>query len=161
LDLMRRLPPQKTQDNLNKLLELTKTVKNAEDFEQDVLTAVDQPLRVGKCSLSQKEFLLCDYNRDFGDDGKESYRSPWSNEYEPALASGTQPSAKLRQLEVAINDAFETYKQMYYDQGGNVDEEASGGGTSVSSVYLWDLEHDGSFAAAILIKKSTCAPLSY
>jgi capping protein beta len=147
LDLMRRLPPQRTEDNLNNLFEL----KRDDEFQEEVRAAVDQPLRVAKCPSTQKDFLVCDYNRDFSDDGKESFRSPWSNEYEPPLA-GTVPSTKLRQMEVAINDAFETYKQMYYDQGGNIEEET--GGTSVSSVYLWDLEHDGSFAAAILIKKS-------
>merc|ERR1711916_276810 len=45
-----------------------------------LLSAVDQPLRVEKDEASGKDFLLCDYNRD-GD----SYRSPWSNEYNPPL----------------------------------------------------------------------------
>lgn len=41
-----------------------------------------------------------------------SFRSPWSNEYDPPLADGTVPSAKLRKLEVQANDAFDTYREM-------------------------------------------------
>lgn len=39
-------------------------------------------------------------------------RSPWTNEYDPPLDDGTVPSAKLRRLEVAANDAFDTYREM-------------------------------------------------
>jgi capping protein beta len=38
--------------------------------------------------------------------------SPWSNNYDPPLSDGTAPTAKLRQLEVAMNDAFDTYREM-------------------------------------------------
>ncbi len=38
--------------------------------------------------------------------------SPWSNTYQPLLDDGTVPSAKLRELEVAMNDAFDTYREM-------------------------------------------------
>ena len=40
-------------------------------------------------------------------------RSPWSNEYDPPLDDGTVPSAKLRKLEIAANEAFDTYREMY------------------------------------------------
>jgi hypothetical protein len=40
------------------------------------------------------------------------FRSPWSNEYDPPLADGTVPSAKLRKLEIQANDAFDTYREM-------------------------------------------------
>jgi capping protein beta len=66
-------------------------------------------------------------------------RSPWSNEYDPPLEDGTKPSEALRQLEVLANDAFDTYRDLYFDGG-------------VSSVYMWDL--DEGFAAVVLIKKS-------
>ena len=65
-------------------------------------------------------------------------RSPWSNEYEPALPDGALPSDKLRKLEVAANEAFDTYRDMYFE-----------GGTS--SVYMWDL--DTGFACVVLVKK--------
>ena len=58
LDLMRRLPPQKVEQNLSGLLEL------CPDLTEDLLSAVDQPLKVQNCKASGKEYLLCDYNRD-------------------------------------------------------------------------------------------------
>ncbi len=77
--------------------------------------------------------MLCDYNRD-GD----SYRSPWSNKYNPP-SDGFTPSPKLRALEVEANELFDAYRELYFE-----------GGTS--SVYLWDLETSG-FAGCFLIKK--------
>jgi len=127
LDLMRRLPPQKVEDNLAGLLDIVP------ELTEDLLSAVDQPLKVQKCKDTGKSYLLCDYNRD-GD----SYRSPWSNKYSPALSDGAVPSDKLRKLEITANDAFDTYREMYFEGG-------------VSSVYMWDLDHG--FAAVILIKK--------
>lgn len=41
-----------------------------------------------------------------------SYRSPWSNEYDPPLEDGTVPSPKLRKLEITANEAFDTYREM-------------------------------------------------
>jgi hypothetical protein len=65
-------------------------------------------------------------------------RSPWSNEYDPELPDGAVPSPTLRKLEVAANEAFDTYRDLYY-----------GGG--VSSVYTFDI--DDKFAVVVLIKK--------
>lgn len=56
------------------------------------------------------------------------------------MADATYPSAKLRKLEIAANDAFDTYRELYFEGG-------------VSSAYFWDLE-DGAFAGVVLIKKS-------
>ncbi|KAJ2816995.1 F-actin-capping protein subunit beta [Coemansia erecta] len=127
LDLMRRLPPQSVEENLVTLLEVLP------ELTEDLLAAVDQPLKVRRDEGEGKEYLVCDYNRD-GD----SYRSPWSNTYDPPLADGNVPSERLRKLEAAANEAFNTYKEMYYEGG-------------VSSVYLWDM--DESFAGVVLIKK--------
>lgn len=128
LDLMRRLPPKDLEINLKSLIQV------APDLEEELLSAVDQPL-VSKVDLKTgREYLICDYNRD-----ATSYRSPWSNEYDPPLVDGTVPSTRLRELEILANDAFDTYKELYYETG-------------VSSVYLWDLEEG--FAATVLIKKS-------
>ncbi|KAH8917611.1 F-actin capping protein beta subunit [Atractiella rhizophila] len=133
LDLLRRLPPQNTESNLQQLLEL------APDIADDLLGSVDQPLQIRLDRESKKEYLVCDYNKD-GD----SYRSPWSNTYDPPLADGTSPSPALRKLEVAANEAFDLYREMYYEGG-------------VSSVYFWDLD-DGGFAGVVLIKKVTPSP---
>ena len=58
LDLMRRLPPRNVEKNLESLLKL------APELEEDLLSAVDQPLKTAICKKTQKPYLLCDYNRD-------------------------------------------------------------------------------------------------
>jgi len=128
LDLMRRLPPQQTEKNLSDLIDLVP------DLCEDLLSSVDQPLKIARDKQVGKDYLLCDYNRD-GD----SYRSPWSNQYDPPLEDGAMPSERLRKLEVDANTAFDQYREMYFEGG-------------VSSVYLWDLDHG--FAGVILIKKA-------
>jgi len=128
LDLMRRLPPTNVEDNVATLVSISP------DYADDLLSSIDQPLKLKTDKLSGKDYLACDYNRD-----GESYRSPWSNEYDPPLDDGTKPSPKLRKLEIAANEAFDTYREMYFEAG-------------VSSVFLWDLD-DGGFAGVVLLKK--------
>lgn len=128
LDLMRRLPPQQIEKNLSDLIDLVPTLM------EDLLSSVDQPLKIARDKQTGKDYLLCDYNRD-GD----CYRSPWSNTYDPPLDDGAFPSDRLRKLEVDANSAFDQYREMYFEGG-------------VSSVYLWDLDHG--FAGVILIKKA-------
>jgi len=134
LDLMRRLPPTQVEENVSALVDI------CPDYADDLLGSVDQPLKVKADAATGKEYLTCDYNRD-----GESHRSPWSNEYDPPLDDGTVPSVKLRKLEIAANEAFDTYREMYYEGG-------------ISSVYLWDLD-DGGFAGVVLFKK-VLAPAS-
>jgi len=132
LDLMRRLPPINVEENVAALVGM------CPDYADELLGSVDQPLKVLTDRATGKEYLACDYNRD-----GESYRSPWSNEYDPPLEDGTVPSPKLRKLEITANEAFDTYREMYYEGG-------------VSSVFLWDLD-DGGFAGVVLLKKSLAA----
>ena len=107
---------------------------------EDLLSSVDQPLKIARDKQVGKDYLLCDYNRD-GDSYRlvatvikildESFslaRSPWSNAYDPPLEDGAMPSERLRKLEVDANTAFDQYREMYFEGG-------------VSSVYLWDLDH--------------------
>ncbi|KAK0204985.1 F-actin-capping protein subunit beta [Desarmillaria ectypa] len=128
LDLMRRLPPTRTEENVNALIGI------CPDYADDLLGSIDQPLQLKTDRSTGREYLACDYNRD-----GESHRSPWSNEYDPPLEDGTVPTPKLRKLEISANEAFDTYREMYYEGG-------------VSSVYLWDLD-DGGFAGVVLLKK--------
>ncbi|KAF8896435.1 F-actin capping protein beta subunit [Infundibulicybe gibba] len=119
LDLMRRLPPTRTEENVAALIAI------CPDYADDLLGSVDQPLQLKTDRATGKDYLACDYNRD-----GESYRSPWSNEYDPPLDDGTVPTPKLRKLEISANEAFDTYREMYYEGGA-------------SSVYLWDLDDGG------------------
>jgi len=129
LDLTRRLPPMNIEENISSLVEL------CPDYADELLGSVDQPLKLRTDRATGRDYLICDYNRD-----GESYRSPWSNEYDPPLDDATYPSARLRKLEIAANDAFDTYREMYFEGG-------------VSSVFLWDLD-DGGFAGVVLLKKT-------
>lgn len=129
LDLMRRLPPQKVDRHLSELIDLQP------DLCEDLLQTVDVPLKIAHDKEHKRDYLICDYNRD-GD----SYRSCWSGEYDPPLDDGAQPSPERRNLEIILNDAFDEYRNQYFEGG-------------CSSVYLWDM--DDGFAGVILIKKST------
>ncbi|KAI8824758.1 F-actin-capping protein subunit beta [Chytriomyces cf. hyalinus JEL632] len=107
LDLMRRLAPSNTRNNLVRLVKLV-----GPELEEELFSAVDLPLTTGTCGKSGRQYLKCDYNRD-----EQSYRSPWSSEYDPPLPEGNQPSFRLRRLEVALNDAFDVYRNLYYEGG--------------------------------------------
>ena len=58
LDLMRRLPPSQIDKNLLFTLELIP------DLTDDLLTTIDVPLKTATDSKYDKDYLLCDYNRD-------------------------------------------------------------------------------------------------
>ena len=108
-DLLRRLPPSSTSNSLNKICAL------APDLTEELLSSVDQPLEIRRCKKTGRDYLLCDYNRD-GD----SWRSPWSNEFEyqgPADGEGEEeegvkPSDRVRKMEVAMGDAIDIYRDL-------------------------------------------------
>ena len=66
-----------------------------------------------RCKKTGRDYLLCDYNRD-GD----SWRSPWSNEFEPALGEdgeeeeGTKPSERVRGMEVRMGEGVDVYREL-------------------------------------------------
>jgi capping protein (actin filament) muscle Z-line, beta len=105
LDLLRRLNPKDTSANISRLCAL------APSLTEDLLESVDVPLSVKRCSQTGREFLCCDYNRD-GD----SWRSPWSNKFEPPLGEdegeGVVPSERVRKIEVKANEAFDVYREL-------------------------------------------------
>lgn len=113
----------------------------APDLTEDLLELVDQPLAVRRCRQTGRDYLICDYNRD-GD----SYRSPWSNAFDPPLEGGSAQkdgedsvaTDRVRRMEVKANEAFDIYRELYYEGG-------------VSSVYFWNL--DDGFAGVVLLKK--------
>lgn len=132
LDLLRRLPPQAVEENLLSLLQLLP------GQAAQLLNTVDTPSKIRVCPTTNREYLACDYNRD-GD----SFRSPWSDAYDPPLpaADGIHPPAPLRTLEIVANEAFDTYRSQYYEGG-------------ISSVYFWNVpSRPAAFAAAVLLKK--------
>ncbi len=58
LDLMRRMPPSQIEDNLAGLIDLVP------DLTEQLLSAVDQPLKIAHDPIAKRDYLLCDYNRD-------------------------------------------------------------------------------------------------
>jgi capping protein (actin filament) muscle Z-line, beta len=58
LDLMRRLPPTRIEENLQALVAL------CPEYSDDLLGSVDQPLKVMTDRATGKDYLVCDYNRD-------------------------------------------------------------------------------------------------
>ena len=135
LDLLRRLPPSRTAQNLTSLITLRP------DLEEDLLSSVDVSLTTHRCPRSGRDYLCCDYNRD-GD----SYRSPWSNEFDPPIepedAVDLVPGGRVRRMEEGLNAAVDVYRELYYEGG-------------VSSGYLWAL--DEGFAGVVLFKKGAGA----
>lgn len=138
LALLKRLPPQDLEDNLDDL------AKIAPHLEQSLAPFVSRPSKLKYDETACKYFVACDYNRE-GDGPTASYRSPWTNTYMPAPGGTTpeedklfRPPARLRQLEETFNEVFDAYKTAYYEGG-------------VSSVYLWDL--DEGFVGAFVIRK--------
>eukprot|EP00992_Anisonema_acinus_P002579 TRINITY_DN1094_c0_g1_i1.p1 TRINITY_DN1094_c0_g1~~TRINITY_DN1094_c0_g1_i1.p1 ORF type:complete len:257 (+),score=36.25 TRINITY_DN1094_c0_g1_i1:54-824(+) len=127
LELIKCMPSSHLEQNLRRIASVQP------DLIEDILGEVDQPLKVKHCSTTNQPFLACDYNRD-GD----SYRSPWSNAYEPPLPEGTLPTGPLRAVEVEANELFNSYREAYFEGG-------------LSSVYFWDL--DVGFACVVAIKK--------
>ena len=76
LSLMRRLPPNKIEQNVSGLVNLVP------EETEELLQRIDQPLQESIDKETGRKYLNCDYNRD-GD----SYRSPWSNKYDPPIGS--------------------------------------------------------------------------
>lgn len=149
-DLLRRLDPKQTTKHLQSIISLNPAIA------EDLLASVDQPLGVRRCKQSGRDYLLCDYNRD-GD----SYRSPWSNQFDPPLdeaggagggagggsggpGEAAVPTDLVRKLEVMANEAFDVYRELYYEGG-------------VSSAYFWNM--DDGFAGVILLKKGRFFPI--
>jgi F-actin-capping protein subunit beta len=141
LDLLRRLPPSKVSHNLSLLQSLL-----PESVTIDLLQSIDQPLITRTCSSTGRQYLLCDYNRD-GD----SYRSPWSGEWDPRIDDPVVMDPQVRDLEVKANEAFDSYRELYSQPRRGVERRYYEGG--VSSVYMWDL--DDGIAGVVLFKKST------
>ncbi|KAH3688818.1 hypothetical protein WICPIJ_000202 [Wickerhamomyces pijperi] len=137
LDLLRRLNPSNIKANLSHLIKLNP------ELSEDLLSSIDIPLSIQQDSKQNRKYLCCDYNRDL-----DSFRSPWSNVYYPQLPTSDEeesyvPAGQLRELETALNEAFDTYRDLYYDGG-------------VSSVYLWndDDKLESGFSGVVLLKKT-------
>lgn len=128
LDLLRHIPPKDVEERMFDIFELNP------DLTDEMISAVDIPLKIQQDNDTQQNFVKCDYNRD-GD----SYRSPFTNKYYPQLSDGQTPSPKLRKLEELANKAFGSYLNLFFRYG-------------TLSVYCWDLD-DNSFGLGVFVRK--------
>ncbi|VDL92281.1 unnamed protein product [Schistocephalus solidus] len=128
VDLLRRMPPQKFEHVLQSVIDI------APDITEALLALVDVPMKIKRDEKAGRDYLLSEFNRD-----NDSYRSPWTNTYDPPCEDAVYPSDRLRAIEIDANNAFDQYREMYFEGG-------------ISSVYCWDLEQG--FAMAVLIKKT-------
>jgi len=137
MNLMRRLPPNQVPKNLGAICSL---IEN-EDTQEDIQVKTDQPLEMHEDADKGIDFLGCEYNKD-GD----SYRSPWSNKYYPAIDDPSytpfHPSGNLLEMEVKANDVFTRYAKLYYDKD------------FVTSVYFFESGADNGFGSCWLVKKT-------
>lgn len=141
LELLRRTQPDQVERDASALAELR------DDVADDLWGSVDLPLKV-QAADSGEPFLGCEFNMD-GD----SYRNPWTNQYEPAVEleededAPYAPTGDLRALELDVNEVWKAYTQGYY-----------GRDNCVTSAYVWpindDEEESGEIAAAFLVRKS-------
>ena len=60
---------------------------------RELLSSFDQPLKIAHDQMVGKDRLLCAYNRV-----EYSYRSTWSNQYEPFLDGGAMPIERVRKV---------------------------------------------------------------
>lgn len=106
LDLLRRMPPEKLPVHLRMLCLLRPDMTTA------FLSHIDVPLKTLEDPVSHQEFLICEVNRE-----GHCYRSPHSNTFISmdgmVVASKDVLEEPLRSLEIALNNAFRTYKDMY------------------------------------------------
>lgn len=127
-DLTRRLPPSHVTRNLALLSDALEEF----DCRDDIITSVDEPLKVAFDPKKGRQYFQSEYNRDQDSyrcvelclgiyswlsraDGWQLGRSPWSNEFYPPLEEDLEPSLPpkpLRDLEVEFNEAFDVYRDM-------------------------------------------------
>jgi capping protein (actin filament) muscle Z-line, beta len=128
LDLLKRVPTSsEIQEDLLNILQ--------PDLSEQMQKVLVKSLKVSICPETGKKYLCCDFNQF-----QASYRSPYSNQYVPAIDGGV-PSRSLREIEVRANTMFEEYKDSFYKNG-------------ISSVYVKETS-ERSYAVCFAIKKET------
>ncbi|EAY22231.1 F-actin capping protein, beta subunit, putative [Trichomonas vaginalis G3] len=128
LDLLRHVPPKDVEERMFDIFQLNP------ELTDEMISAVDIPLKIQQDKDTHQDFIKCDYNRD-GD----SYRSPFTNKYYPPISDGQTPSPKLRKLEELANKAFSSYLNLFFRYG-------------TLSVYTWDLDGTA-FGLGVFVRK--------
>ncbi|VDN13317.1 unnamed protein product [Dibothriocephalus latus] len=96
------MPPQKFEHVLQSVIDI------APDITESLLALVDVPMKIKRDAAAGRDYLLSEFNRD-----NDSFRSPWTNTYDPPCEDAVYPSERLRQIEIDANNAFDQYREMY------------------------------------------------
>jgi capping protein beta len=126
-DLIRHTDPKGVEERIFEVIKLNPATT------EDILAQIDVPLKTATDSAGN-QYVLCDYNRD-----SDSYRSPFTNAYLPALPKGIVLPDDLREMEVMANRGFQSYLRQYFDSG-------------VISVYCWECDNHA-FGVGVFVKK--------
>lgn len=135
LSLNRSMPP----SQIAQTIEHINQIVSDEDKQDEIVQRINRPFETGTDEEDGQTFLKCEYNKD-GD----SYRSPFSNKYFPALPEDVQdafyPTGQLLSLEEKMNSILFDYLKLYFENG-------------IASAYFFETDDSG-FGACVGIKNS-------
>jgi len=132
--LMRSLPATRTNNSINDILDIS----GEPEWAAQWANGIERPALIGEDAETGKKWLKSEYNSD-GD--APSYRSPYTNVYEPPFPDGMLPTPELRAIEMRSNELLDLYHPMYYE-------------SAICSAYVFAAE-GCEFGAAWLIKQGT------
>ncbi|KAL0239030.1 hypothetical protein PCE1_004721 [Barthelona sp. PCE] len=119
LHLVNTMPPVDIVSNLTNISQL------APDLAVQLSEQVQTPHQIDVDPTCGQSYIKTQYNRD-----GQSYRSPHSNQYYPAVDEGAyRPSGDLLELENKLNAAFKFYTRVYFGTGKS--------NPAISSCYVW------------------------
>jgi capping protein beta len=133
IQLIKKLPINQLDENI---VAISNLIYEEDDLLNEFLQKVDNRTEIST-EDSTGDFIKCEQNRE-GD----SYRSPNSNKYFPAMEGGRYPSQELRNLEVKLNKIFAHYARSYYSP------------TAICSCYCWEIGDtiEEGFEVGVIIK---------
>ncbi len=100
LNLMRRMPPSSVENSLAGLIELVP------DLTEELLNHVDQPLKLQMDTKAQRQFILCDYNRDGDSYRYDSTPQPTSHHHS---ITPSPPPALITVCIVSVSCLYDSY----------------------------------------------------
>lgn len=121
------------------LLKDALAVSSPDALNELLQRVVDFPLQSAEDPVSNRRFLLCDFNRN----AEGCYRSPFSDTHVPPLSEDNQQhlSVSLATFESHSNEVWDAYTALYY------------GKEALGSVYVKEIAN-ASFLACFLVQKT-------
>lgn len=114
--LLRHSNPVEVDSKLLELISLKPSLRDA------LFQTVDLPFKIINDPDNNEQFIGCEFNRD-----ADSYRSPFTNFYEPELPDGRRPSDRLREMEILAQSALLQPNPLFPPK-------------SINSIYCWNID---------------------